>query len=271
MKIFVKIVFASILAFGWGINLSFSCEGLRSGPKGIVISVTDGDTIVLDSDIRVRMIGIQSPKLPLGRVGFEKWPLGDEAKEFLENLVLGKAVEVRYGGQQMDRHGRILGHVFLNEEGGQEVWAQGAMLENGLARVYSFFDNRFCLNELYRVEAQARVERKGIWDGEVFYAIRRGDKPTQLLERLDHYEIVEGRIINADRVGPRIYLNFGTYWKEDFTVVIERQALRIFEREGIDPLALENSLVRVRGWIDRKNGPKIELTHPEQIEVLAQL
>ena len=271
LKSFVILVVAGFLAWGWGINLSFSCEGLRPGPKGIVVSVTDGDTIVLDSDIRVRMIGIQAPKLPLGREGFETWPLADAAKEFLEALVLGKHVQVRYGGQQMDRHGRVLGHVFVEGVQGSEIWMQGAMLEQGLARVYSFFDNRYCLNELYKIEAQARVDRQGIWYGDPFYAIRHGDKPEQLLERLDHYEIVEGRIVNADRVGPRVYLNFGSNWKEDFTVVLERQALRLFEQEGIDPLALENSLVRVRGWIDRKDGPRIEVTHPEQIEVLAGL
>ena len=268
LKNYGKIVGVSLLMMGSTMNVSIACEGLRDGPKGQVISVTDGDTIVLDSDVRVRMIGIQAPKLPLGRDGFETWPMADEAKTVLENLVLGQQVQVRYGGQEMDRHGRVLGHVFVGEN---DTWAQGAMLEAGLARVYSFFDNRFCLDELYKLEAQARVDRVGIWDGEPFYAIRRGDQPAKLLDQLDHYEIVEGRIINADKAGSRVYLNFGTYWKEDFTLVIERQALRLFEQKGIDPLDLEDALVRVRGWIDQRDGPRIEITHPEQIEVLAHL
>ncbi len=244
------------------------CEGLRPGPTGRVVAVTDGDTVVLDSDIKVRLIGIQAPKLPLGREGFRTWPLAEEAKIALEQMVLGQEVDVRYGGQEMDRHGRMLGHMFVGDE---KIWVQGAMLGEGLARVYSFFDNRFCLDELYQIEAQARVDRKGIWNGKDFYAIRRADRPERLLERLDRYEIVEGRILNADRVGSRVYLNFGTYWKEDFTVVIERSALRLFEREEIDPLKLEDALVRVRGWIDQRDGPRIEITHPEQIEVLAHL
>lgn len=268
LKNYGKIVGASLLMMGLTMNFSAACEGLRDGPKGEVISVTDGDTIVLDSDVRVRMIGIQAPKLPLGRDGFETWPMADEAKTLLENLVLGQQVQVRYGGQEMDRHGRVLGHVFVGEN---EVWTQGAMLEAGLARVYSFFDNRFCLDELYKLEAQARVDRIGIWDGDPFYAIRRGDQPAKLLDQLDRYEIVEGRIVNADRAGSRVYLNFGTYWKEDFTLVIERKALRLFEQKGIDPLTLEDALVRVRGWIDQRDGPRIEITHPEQIEVLARL
>jgi hypothetical protein len=37
----------------------------------------------------------------------------------------------------------------------------------------------------------------------------------------------------------------------------------------LDPLRLADALVRVRGWVDSHDGPRIEVTHPEQIEVLA--
>jgi hypothetical protein len=53
-------------------------------------------------------------------------------------------------------------------------------------------------------------------------------------------------------------------------VVIERPGLRIFETAGIDPLSLDNMVIRVRGWIESADGPRIEVTHPEQIEVLAR-
>jgi hypothetical protein len=80
---------------------------------------------------------------------------------------------------------------------------------------------------------------------------------------------VEGRVLLADRRSSRIFLNFGRFWKEDFTAVIEGPALRLFERDALDPLALEGALVRIRGWVDDRDGPRIEITHPEQIEVLA--
>ena len=90
-----------------------------------------------------------------------------------------------------------------------------------------------------------------------------------LLARAGQYELVEGRVLLADRSGGRVYLNFGRYWKEDFTAVIEAPALRLFAESGFDPLALEDALVRIRGWVDDRDGPRIEVTHPEQIEVLA--
>ncbi len=262
----------TVLALGiLGIMSAFTvsaqaCEGLRVGPKGIVVEVVDGDTIVLDNDLKVRLIGMQAPKLPLGRIGYEAWPRAEEAKQALADLALGERVEIRYGGAERDRHGRVLGHMYIGEN---QVWAQEAIVSVGMARVYSFPDNRFCLEELYLAEARARVERVGIWDGDPYYQVRQADRPGRILGRVDKFELVEGRVLNADRVGQRVYLNFGTYWKEDFTIVIERSGLRMFERAGLDPLLLEDALVRVRGWIDSRDGPRIEVTHPEQIEILA--
>lgn len=258
---FVAIALASTLPLS-----ALACEGLRDGPKAVVIEVTDGDTVVLDTDIKVRLIGMQAPKLPLGRDGFETWPLADTAKAALEELALGQTVQLRFAGEQRDRHGRALAHMFIAGE--TEVWAQQAMLEAGLARVYSFSDNRFCLDMLYAAERSARAATRGIWT-DPFYALRQADAPEELLALTGNYELVEGRVLKADRSGSRIYLNFGRYWKEDFTVVLDRDAQKIFEQAGIDPLKLEDALVRVRGWIDDHDGPRMNVTHPEQIEVLA--
>jgi endonuclease YncB( thermonuclease family) len=250
-----------------GSSPAMGCDDLRMVRGGVVVEVTDGDTVVLDTGMVVRMIGTQAPKLPLGREDFPTWPLADEAKAALEALALNKRVQLGYGGEEIDRYDRALAHVFV-EEGDDLVWAQQQMVADGLARVYSFPDNRRCLGELFAAERAARAARLGIWDLP-FYALRRADRPADLVERSGWYELVEGRVLLADASGGRVYLNFGRHWKEDFTVVIEGQALRLFEDAGIDPLALEGAAVRVRGWIDEHDGPRIDVTHPEQIEVLA--
>jgi micrococcal nuclease len=246
---------------------ALGCDDLVRAPGGVVIEVTDGDTIVLDTGLIVRMIGTQAPKLPLGREGFETWPLAEEAKAALEQMVLGQSVELGYGGERVDRYDRALAHVFV--QGEPEVWAQREMLARGLARVYSFPDNRKCLEPLFAAEAQARVSRLGIWR-DPFYSVRSADRPADILSHAGGYELVEGRVLLADRSGGRVFLNFGRLWREDFTAVIEARALRLFTEEGIDPLSLDGSLVRIRGWVDDRDGPRIEVTHPEQIEVLAR-
>jgi micrococcal nuclease len=247
-------------------QFAIGCEGLTKGLAGTVVSVTDGDTVVLDTDVVVRLIGTQAPKLPLGRDGFEKWPMADEAQAALEDMVLGKRVEVRYGGERWDRYTRALGQLFVVGE--PEVWVQGAMVAAGLARVYSFPDNRACLATLMAEEGRARTMRLGIWS-DPYYHVRRADRPRALLEREGHYELVEGRVLLAEEAGGGVYLNFGRVWKEDFTVLIGARAVELFAEGGLDPLVLEGALIRVRGWVEVRDGPRIEVTHPEQIEVLA--
>lgn len=246
---------------------ALACEQLRMEQGGIVTAVTDGDTVVLDDGRVVRMIGTQAPKLPLDRPDFVTWPLAPQAKAALEAIALNKPVRLGFGGEEVDRYGRVLAHVFVDGPDG-EVWAQQAMVGLGLARVYSFPDNRACLDLLFAAEGRARLGRLGIW-ADPYYSTRAADRPGDILARAGHYELVEGRILLAEKSGGRVYLNFGRFWKEDFTAVIEAPALRLFAETGIDPLALENALVRIRGWVDDRDGPRIEITHPEQIEVLA--
>jgi len=245
---------------------ALACEGLVDGPQGTVTSVTDGDTVILDNGLVVRLIGLQAPRLPRGNDGFAPWPLAEEARIALEKLVLGQKVRLRHGGERLDRHGRSLGQLFVPGE--PEVWVQQRLLADGMARVYSFPDNRSCIADLIAAEGRARLNRLGIW-ADPYYAVRRADRPAELAERSGNYELVEGRVLAAGEAGGRVYLNFGRSWKTDFTVVIDRVALGRFNREGLDPLRLADALLRVRGWVDNYDGPRIEVTHPEQIEVLA--
>ncbi len=244
-----------------------ACEGLRDGARGTVTEIVDGDTLLLDNGLVVRLIGIQAPKLALGRDGHDDWPKGNEAKAALIALALNRAVLLRHGGEEIDRHGRSLAHVHV-VDGGQPVWVQQKMLERGMARVYSFPDNRACLPDLLAAEGRARADGLGIW-ADSYYRVRRADRPVDLAQLSGHYELVEGRVLQAERLGGQVFLNFGRYFKEDFTAVIDARALRLFTELGADPLKLGGALVRVRGWIDDRDGPRVAVTHPEQIEVLA--
>ena len=77
----------------------------------------------------------------------------------MRELTLGKSLSLAYGGRRMDRHGRLLAHLY-DADGS---WIQGAMLRRGMARVYSFSDNRSLVAEMLAIEGQARAARRGIW------------------------------------------------------------------------------------------------------------
>ena len=68
------------------LTLAGSAAALESGGTARAVEIVDGDTLVLDDDRQVRLVGIQAPKLPLGQANFVAWPLADEAKALLERL-----------------------------------------------------------------------------------------------------------------------------------------------------------------------------------------
>ncbi len=239
-----------------------SLPGLVADGSGRVVEIVDGDTLVLDDGRQVRLVGIQAPKLPLGRPGFKAWPLAEEAKAALAELALGREVTLAYGGRRIDRHGRALAHL-IDDAG---TWIQGELISRGLARVYSFADNRALVAEMLARERAARVARRGIWRLR-FYAVRA---PKGAARHLGGFEIVEGRVLDVAVVRKRVYLNFGADWRSDFTVTISPRSRRLFDEAGIDVFAYEGRVVRARGWLESFNGPLIEATHPEQIEVIEE-
>jgi endonuclease YncB( thermonuclease family) len=234
--------------------------GLSDGGAARAIEIVDGDTLVLDDGRQVRLVGIQAPKLPLGRAGFKAWPLARDAKQALSALALGQSLTLAYGGRRIDRHGRALAQLF-DAEGG---WIQGQLLSQGMARVYSFADNRALVPEMLARESAARAARRGIWANS-FYAVRT---PEQAARHIGGFELVEGRVRDVAVVRGRVYLNFGEDWREDFTVTLSPKVRRTFEAENILPEMYRERIVRARGWLKSFNGPMIEATHPEQIEVI---
>mgnify|MGYP005656884733 FL=1 len=258
------LIWVAIWAHPSTVAADLDWNNLTMGGTSRIIQIIDGDTVVLTPPINgateVRLVGIQAPKLALGRTGFQAWPLGEESKAALSALALGKDVTLFFGGRKMDRHSRLLAHLKTSDG----VWLQGRMLRSGMARVYSFADNRSEVAALLEQESLARVAGEGIWS-HPFYAIRTPDTVGAFIGR---YELIEGTVLDTAHVKGRTYLNFGEDWRQDFTVTVQKKAHGLFEKAGIDLLALKGRNIRVRGWVKSYNGPSINLTHPERLEIL---
>ncbi len=84
--------------------------------------VIDGDTIVAGNQT-IRMLGMNTPEKG------EKYY--SEAKEFLENKILGEKISLVFGKEKTDRYGRTLAYVFLN---GKNINLE--LVENGFANYY---------------------------------------------------------------------------------------------------------------------------------------
>ena len=253
-----------MLAF---VSMGLRVPDLKAGEVGQARSVLDGDTLYLQTGLKVRLAAIQAPKLPLGRAGFEAWPLGEESKATLNRLTKGKTLQLYYGGERRDRYDRALAQTFtLDGKGARDIWLQEEMVRLGMARVYTWSDTFQDSEKLYAAEIEARDAKRGIWADE-YYRIRRPE-PNNLAQDIDSYQIVQGIITSAADVRGQIYLNFGADYKTDFTIAIAKRDRKRFEKFGLDPLSLEGATVRVRGWIELSNGPMIWLDHPERLEIL---
>ena len=233
--------------------------GLEVEREARVVEVIDARQVLLDDGEAVRLAGIEAPAH--GGANSPGAQIASDARQALAALVQGRRVGLASGGTRRDRYGRLRAHLVRTDDG---AWIQGALLALGLARVHSLVDDRAAVADMLAVERGARAGRRGIWS-QPRYRVRAADEAGA---RLRGFHLVEGRVTAAAVVRGRGYLNFGADWRTDFTVSIGPRDRRLFEAEGIAVEDYEGRLVRVRGWVQSFNGPMIEATHPEQIEVL---
>ena len=241
---------------------------LPEGAARAVVSVIDGDTLVLDDQSKLRLIGALRPAPPSPDTPDSDWPPAAVAKEALERLTTGQSLLLEHDQRNTDRYGQQLAQAFVVNSEGASFWLQGRMVEDGLARAYSFADNRGCAAELIALEAKARAEHRGLW-ANAAYDVRLAADARALMRYLGSYQLVEGEVADAAVVKGRVYLNFGADWKTDFTATVDPAARRQFESAGLDLATLKGSRIRVRGWLENANGPEIHVTHSEQIELLS--
>jgi hypothetical protein len=150
--------------------------------------------------------------------------------------------------------------LFLDDGG----WVQKEMLRTGMARVYSFPDNRAKVIKMYQFEQAARIQSKGIW-GHHYYAVRNIE---YLNTDIGTFQVIAGRVLNVAKVKGRTYISLGENWRTDFTIIISPKSHKAFKNHSLQLMNLKDQNIRVRRWLRKRNGPQIETTHPEQIELL---
>ena len=175
-------------------------------------------------------------------------------------------MRLSYGGDPRDRYDRALAQVHLvTDDEAQDLWVQAALVEQGLARVFTWPDEKIDAATLYAAEMRARVQGRGLWTDPA-YAVR-GPEPNSLAQDVDSLQLVEGIVTSTADIRGRAYLNFGADYRTDFTIAVAKKHRKRFT--AVDPVSLEGARVRVRGWIELTNGPMIWASHPERIEILS--
>lgn len=235
--------------------------GLIAGGRGRVTAVLSGDRLDLDDGTRVQLAGIQAPRR--GTIHARAEPLAADVTSALGQLTLGQHVALHLPQEPTDRWGRTVAHLVRDEDG---LWIQDALLRRGLTRVRTFPGTATGARMMLELERTARAGRLGLWAHRYF----RVRNPDETWGDLDSFQLVEGRVVDAAVVRGTGYLNFGRDWRRDFTLRLKPRVRAIFDRSGLDPRSLIGQRIRSRGWVFPTNGPMIDLTHIEQLEVLEE-
>jgi endonuclease YncB( thermonuclease family) len=225
-------------------------DRLAEGERGRVAAVFAGGELRLESGLEVRLAGVDVPG--------SGEPGGREAQALLARRLEERDAALLYGGERRDGYGRAVAHV---RSTGDRRWAQGALLDAGLARVRTTAADRALASQMLRREARARAAGRGLWSSPAWRVRLPGEVRPGFM-------IVEGRIGGVERTGSGAAFTVGAE-RDGLQVGLTRRARADLAAAGVPIEAAEGRLVRLRG-VARPTGTghRIELDHPEQLEVL---
>lgn len=253
---------------------------LEPGPTRAVGAIIDGEVLRLDDGKEVRLLGIMAPRASDAGARPGLWPPEDLLVAELTRVVQGKTIALAFAsGRRTDRYDRVLAHVFLTD-GATPIWLQGRLLEMGLARAYPSAGAGDCAPALYQREKLARAVGLGLWSSAA-YQLRPADRPTELIRYRDTFQVVSGRVETITGSRTHIILQLanseapgtstqpaGGARTNAFRIVWSRSVARASEDADLkSPSALVGRNVRVRGWIEARRGPQIEVSGSAQLEI----
>ena len=130
--------------------LSGERENIAVLEQDLVVRVIDGDTFVLASGERVRLIGIDAPEK--GERCFE------EAKQRLAEFVEGRVVLLERDKSERGKYGRLVRYVYL-----EGLFVNLALVEEGFAKPFEFEPDT-SLAAWFREAGQRAVDGRGcLW------------------------------------------------------------------------------------------------------------
>lgn len=150
----------------------------KGADEGIlVLEVLDGDTLLLDGKVRLRLRHVDAPEL--------EYCGGQEAKEFLENLVKGKKIIIQE--KILDQRARALALVYLDNK-----LINKTVLETGWARYHH--DKSSKEEVLKETGNLAKEKRIGVYSEKCYQKDRNLDNPDCIIKgNIDKNKYVDNK------------------------------------------------------------------------------
>ncbi len=215
--------------------------------------VTDGDTLILTDNRKIRLIGINTPEV--ARKGKPAQPLAIRARDRLRQLLFqhGNQARLLYGEQQTDRYKRKLANLWLPDDSNLTA----KLLREGLGWMIAIPPNIRFLDCYQHAEKTARTAGSGVWR-QPDYAVKRS---AQLNLRNSGFQRVQGRIVRVNHGGGAIWVNL----EGRFALRIPDQDTRWF-RERPDQNWVGRT-IEVRGWVFATKGElRMNIHHPAMLQ-----
>ncbi|HEX2135817.1 MAG TPA: DNA-binding protein [Microvirga sp.] len=218
-------------------------------------AVTEDGELVLRTAGLARLAGVRLPLHAPARAAALAWLSARR----------GHAALVQ-AGPARDRWDRLPVRIVLTE-GGTRLDVAHGLLESGLALVDPATGDGGCLAEILAIEATARERALGLWAQDRYKPVAVADT-ARVRERIGEFTLVEGRIRSVGERRQQTYLNFGTDWASDFTIILPKRVWSLLQQRGLGAASLRGRRIRARGVVDEWRGPALTVTAAEAIEVL---
>lgn len=128
----------------------------------LVTKVVDGDTFWVDNGtskgIKIRLTGIDAPESQK-RWKREEGYYGKESKAYLTKLLKNKKVRLETDIDSLDRYGRTLSYVYLEDD----TFVNVVVLKEGYAVIMTVSPNVRYADLFYKLQVQARENNRGLW------------------------------------------------------------------------------------------------------------
>jgi len=123
----------------------------------LVEQVVDGDTLIIENNIRIRLLGIDAPE--------SAECFGEESKRQLTGLVLGQEILLEKDQTASDNYDRLLRYVVLHNENPEtdDSLINKELVRGGYAKSVYLKPNRRYLSQFQAAQREAEEEGIGMW------------------------------------------------------------------------------------------------------------
>jgi len=120
-----------------------------------VVDVIDGDTIEIEGEIRVRLLGIDAPE--------KDECYYSSSKQVLDNLIGKQKIKLEKDIADKDRYDRLLRYLILPVEGENSLLVNDYLVRNGYAFALSVPPNNRYRSLFSSAQKEARDNSRGLW------------------------------------------------------------------------------------------------------------